>query len=108
MVVAQSKAHEGTWGWLRLVTQAALTRCLMLVPGCRYLLRVSMTGKGMVTDTKKDAPFWVRNFDVPPEEAPPIKMEVGGHGAVLLHDCTAACAGHNRMCQRQQLLQHCG
>lgn len=44
---------------------------------CRYLLRVTMTGKGMVTDTKKDAPFWVRNYDVPPEEAPPIKMEVG-------------------------------
>jgi hypothetical protein len=37
-----------------------------------------MTGKGMGTDTKKDAPFWVRNYDVPPDEAPPIKMEVGG------------------------------
>jgi hypothetical protein len=35
-----------------------------------------MTGKGMVADTKKDASFWVRNFDTPPEEAPPIKMEV--------------------------------
>lgn len=35
-----------------------------------------MTGKGMVTDTKKDAPFWVRNYDTPPDEAPPIKMEV--------------------------------
>ncbi|KAF6257338.1 vacuolar protein sorting-associated protein 26-domain-containing protein [Scenedesmus sp. NREL 46B-D3] len=44
---------------------------------CRYLLRVSMTGKGMGTDSKKDAPFWVRNYDLPPEEAPPIKMEVG-------------------------------
>eukprot|EP00878_Enallax_costatus_P002454 GHUV01002633.1.p1 GENE.GHUV01002633.1~~GHUV01002633.1.p1 ORF type:complete len:335 (+),score=99.67 GHUV01002633.1:291-1295(+) len=44
---------------------------------CRYLLRVTMTGKGMVTDTKKDAPFWVRNYELPPEEAPPIKMEVG-------------------------------
>ncbi|WIA10000.1 hypothetical protein OEZ85_010212 [Tetradesmus obliquus] len=44
---------------------------------CRYLLRVSMTGKGMGSDTKKDAPFWVRNYDVPPDEAPPIKMEVG-------------------------------
>lgn len=45
---------------------------------CRYLLRVTMTGKGMGTDTKKDAPFWVRNYDIPPEEAPPIKMEVRG------------------------------
>lgn len=35
-----------------------------------------MTGKGMVTDTKKDASFWVRNYDIPPDEAPPIKMEV--------------------------------
>jgi hypothetical protein len=35
-----------------------------------------MTGKGMVSDTKKDAPFWVRNYDTPPDEAPPIKMEV--------------------------------
>jgi hypothetical protein len=35
-----------------------------------------MTGKGMGTDSKKDAPFWVRNYDVPPDEAPPIKMEV--------------------------------
>lgn len=44
---------------------------------CRYLLRVTMTGKGMVTDTKKDVSFWVRNYDTPPDEAPPIKMEVG-------------------------------
>jgi hypothetical protein len=60
-----------------------------------------MTGKGMVTDTKKDAPFWVRNFDVPPEEAPPIKMEVRGSDcAMLLRSRTAACA--TRMCQQQQ------
>ncbi|GBF91273.1 vacuolar sorting-associated protein [Raphidocelis subcapitata] len=44
---------------------------------CRYLLRVTVTGKGMVADTKKDFPFWVRNYDVHEEEAPPIKMEVG-------------------------------
>lgn len=48
--------------------------CCTLPP--RYLLRVTMTGKGMVSDTKKDAPFWVRNYDTPPDEAPPIKMEV--------------------------------
>lgn len=44
---------------------------------CRYLLRVTVTGKGMVADTKKDFPFWVRNYDVPADAAPPIKMEVG-------------------------------
>jgi hypothetical protein len=42
----------------------------------RYLLRVTVTGKGMVTDTKRDVPFWVRNYELPPDEAPPIKMEV--------------------------------
>ncbi|KAI8476921.1 MAG: subunit of retromer complex, partial [Monoraphidium minutum] len=44
---------------------------------CRYLLRVCVSGKGMAPDTKKDFPFWVRNYDVAAEEAPPIKMEVG-------------------------------
>jgi hypothetical protein len=39
-----------------------------------------MTGKGMGTDTKKDAPFWVRNYELPPDEAPPIKMEVRRSG----------------------------
>lgn len=57
---------------------------------CRYLLRVTMTGKGMGTDTKKDAPFWVRNYDVPPEEAPPIKMEVRGE-CLLLQGCGRGC-----------------
>ncbi|KIY94433.1 hypothetical protein MNEG_13528 [Monoraphidium neglectum] len=40
---------------------------------CRYLLRVTVSGKGMVADTRKDFPFWVRNYDVAAEEAPPIK-----------------------------------
>jgi hypothetical protein len=31
----------------------------------------------MVPDTKRDVSFWVRNFESPPDEAPPIKMEVG-------------------------------
>jgi hypothetical protein len=35
---------------------------------------VTVTGKGMVADTKKDYPFWVRNYDVAAEEAPPIKV----------------------------------
>jgi hypothetical protein len=44
---------------------------------CRYLLRVTVTGKGMVADTKRDFPLWVRNYEAPPDDAPPIKMEVG-------------------------------
>jgi len=44
---------------------------------CRYLLRVTVSGKGMFPDTKRDVSFWVRNFESPPDEAPPIKMEVG-------------------------------
>lgn len=45
---------------------------------CKYLLRVTVTGKGMITDTKKDFPFWVRNYElVSTETLPPIKMEVG-------------------------------
>lgn len=44
---------------------------------CRYLLRVTVTGKGMTPDSKKEFPFWVRNYDVPSEGGPPIKMEVG-------------------------------
>lgn len=60
---------------------------------CRYLLRVTMTGKGMVADTKKDAPFWVRNYDVPPDEAPPIKMEVRGRLVQQCDNCDG-CAWH--------------
>jgi hypothetical protein len=55
----------------------------------RYLLRVTMTGKGMVSDTKKDAPFWVRNYDTPPDEAPPIKMEVR-----VVHSTRVLCCKH--------------
>lgn len=45
---------------------------------CRYLLRVTVTGKGMVTDTKKEFPFWVRNYDKPATDpSAPIKLEVG-------------------------------
>ncbi len=45
---------------------------------CRYLLRVTVTGKGMTADSKRDLPFWVRNYDLPPEAVPPIK--VSGQG----------------------------
>ena len=40
----------------------------------RYLLRVTVTGKGMVPDTKRDFPFWVRNYEAPTNEPPPIKV----------------------------------
>lgn len=55
------------------LTLMTINACFLLF---RYLLRVTVTGKGMVTDTKREAPFWVRNYELPPEEAPPIKMEV--------------------------------
>ena len=29
----------------------------------RYFLRVLAVGKGMVPDTKKEVPFWVRNYE---------------------------------------------
>mmetsp|Transcript_6816 Transcript_6816/g.15085 ORF Transcript_6816/g.15085 Transcript_6816/m.15085 type:complete len:321 (+) Transcript_6816:316-1278(+) len=44
---------------------------------CRYLLRVTVTGKGMTPDSKKDFTFWVRNYEDVSEAAAPIKMEVG-------------------------------
>lgn len=43
-------------------------------PPCRYLLRVTVAGKGMAPDVKKDFPFWVRNYEGPGDEAPPIKV----------------------------------
>jgi hypothetical protein len=46
-------------------------------PPQRYLLRVTVTGKGMVADTKRDFPFWVRNYGEHEEEAPPIKVRRG-------------------------------
>ena len=50
-------------------------------PPHSYLLRVTVVGKGMVADVKRDFPFWVRNSEPPPPpDAPPpapIKMEVG-------------------------------
>jgi len=48
-----------------------------IIAPTRYLLRITVTGKGMVADTKKDYPFWVRNYDVAAEEAPPIKVRFG-------------------------------
>lgn len=44
---------------------------------CRYLIKVTVTGKGMVPDSKKEAGLWLRNYEEPSEAAAPIKMEVG-------------------------------
>ncbi|GAB4813587.1 hypothetical protein N2152v2_000633 [Parachlorella kessleri] len=42
----------------------------------RYLLRVTVT-RGLGQSVVRDFPFWVRNYEQPPEQGPPIKMEVG-------------------------------
>ncbi|KAJ9505457.1 hypothetical protein QJQ45_026137, partial [Haematococcus lacustris] len=44
---------------------------------CRYLLRVTVTGKGMTQDSRRDFNLWVTNFEEPAMAAAPIKMEVG-------------------------------
>ncbi|KXZ45685.1 hypothetical protein GPECTOR_51g670 [Gonium pectorale] len=44
---------------------------------CRYLLRVTVGGKGMTPDSRRDFPIWVRNYEKLHEAAAPIKMEVG-------------------------------
>lgn len=44
---------------------------------CRYLLRVTVLGKGMTPDSKRDFPLWVRNYEKLHEATTPIKMEVG-------------------------------
>ncbi|KAG2493560.1 hypothetical protein HYH03_008374 [Edaphochlamys debaryana] len=44
---------------------------------CRYLLRVTVAGRGMTADSKRDFPLWVRNYEKLHEAAAPIKMEVG-------------------------------
>lgn len=41
---------------------------------CRYLLRVTVTGKGMTPDTKKEFNFWVTNYEAPSEVGQPIKV----------------------------------
>ncbi|GIL50500.1 hypothetical protein Vafri_6639 [Volvox africanus] len=44
---------------------------------CRYLLRVTVVGKGMTPDSRRDFPIWVRNYEKLHEPTVPIKMEVG-------------------------------
>lgn len=38
----------------------------------RYLLRVTVS-RGLGQSVVRDFPFWVRNYDQPPEQGPPIK-----------------------------------
>jgi hypothetical protein len=40
---------------------------------CRYLLRVTVTGKGMAPDSRRDFPVWVTNYEEASEPGPPIK-----------------------------------
>lgn len=49
----------------------------------RYMLRVTVTGKGMTPDTKKEFNFWVRNYELPSEAAAPIK--VSAHRQLAVH-----------------------
>eukprot|EP00955_Chlamydomonas_euryale_P051956 355021-Chlamydomonas_euryale.AAC.19 len=44
---------------------------------CRYLIKVSVTGKGMTPDSKSESGLWVRNYEEVSEAGTPIKMEVG-------------------------------
>ncbi len=42
--------------------------------GCRYLLRVTVVGKGMTPDSRRDFPIWVRNYEKLHEATAPIKV----------------------------------
>lgn len=55
---------------------AAPTDVCVRVHG-RYILKVTVSGKGMTPDSKKESQIWVRNYEAAPAAAPPIKMEVG-------------------------------
>lgn len=45
---------------------------------CRYLVKVTVTGKGMTPDSRTETNIWVRNYEeVSTEITVPIKMEVG-------------------------------
>ncbi|GMH34364.1 hypothetical protein BSKO_02198 [Bryopsis sp. KO-2023] len=44
---------------------------------CRYMLRVTVVGRGMTPSAVKDYHFWVRNYENPQDEEKLIKMEVG-------------------------------
>ena len=39
----------------------------------RYLLRVTVA-RGLGQSVVRDFPFWVRNYEKPPEPGPPIKV----------------------------------
>lgn len=48
--------------------------CCLRLAGGRYLLRVSVVGKGMTPDSKRDFPIWVRNYEKLHQAADPIKV----------------------------------
>ncbi len=53
---------------------------------CRYLLRVTVTGKGMTPDSKREFNIWVINYEPVNEAGPPIKAWGGGR----MFSCSAA------------------
>jgi hypothetical protein len=61
----------------RRVTSAS-QRCLFagtcVQVRCRYLLRVTVTGKGMTQDSRRDFNIWVTNYEEPSDAAAPIKV----------------------------------
>jgi hypothetical protein len=40
----------------------------------RYLLRVTVGGKGMTPDSKREFPIWIRNYEKLHEASTPIKV----------------------------------
>lgn len=44
------------------------------IPHNRYFMRVTVTGKGITPDCKKDSAFWVRNYEALHEATAPIKV----------------------------------
>lgn len=59
-----------------------------LPPPCvRYLLRVTVLGKGMTPDSKRDFPIWVRNYEKLHEATTPIKARMRVPGAIRTRVC---------------------
>ncbi len=55
---------------------------------CRYLLRVTVTGKGMQPDSKREFNIWVTNFEEANESAAPIKVSWHTHKHTHTHTHT--------------------
>lgn len=64
---------------------------------CRYLLKVYVTGKGMVADTKREFHFWVRNYTPVEQLPPPIKVCINPKPTLNVDRRQVAC-GMRRLC----------